>query len=271
MSLVNEALKKARLEAARQDVKDRGVPYPRLDRSPSGPGTRLGLAAGLIVALALAGLVGYGLYRLGLAAGGGEAPQTATAEGTSAPAESIAEPVSAEAAEAIEPATRTTPHSDNTGEGAESPAQTRAEAGGTRRAPQPSATPTSALSSLAPDPARLAAATGSEEDRPARAPSPSVAAPVTAPTATVSRTGDGRERQNPAPAESGATATLAGVGTVTLGGIAWSGDRPFALVNGKVVAPGDAIAGFEDSEVEVIDPDRVTLTVAGRRIVLALE
>ncbi len=45
-------------------------------------------------------------------------------------------------------------------------------------------------------------------------------------------------------------ADIPGVGPIELGGIAWSGDRPFALVNGRVVRPGDSVSGLLVDDIQ---------------------
>ena len=62
MSLVNDALKKARMEAARGEVAKRGIPYPVLGRGQSPSTARPVLIGIAFVALAL---VGYLLYSAG--------------------------------------------------------------------------------------------------------------------------------------------------------------------------------------------------------------
>jgi hypothetical protein len=62
-------------------------------------------------------------------------------------------------------------------------------------------------------------------------------------------------------------ATVPGIGTFSLEGIAWSSDRPFALINGQVVGPGGFVDGVNLTEV---GQDRVVLQKDGRRIELTL-
>jgi hypothetical protein len=56
-------------------------------------------------------------------------------------------------------------------------------------------------------------------------------------------------------------------GDVVLGGIAYSEARPIAVINGSVVTPGDMISGFT---VIAITPEHVQLEADGTRIFLAL-
>ena len=62
-------------------------------------------------------------------------------------------------------------------------------------------------------------------------------------------------------------AELPGGGSFRLDGIAWSSDRPFALVNGEVIGPGGIVNGASVIEVA---PDRVTLARDGQRFQLTL-
>ena len=55
---------------------------------------------------------------------------------------------------------------------------------------------------------------------------------------------------------------------VELGGIAWSEQRPFALINGRVVGPGDVV---ESLEVVRIEPRQVELRGDGERYLLRLK
>jgi hypothetical protein len=61
---------------------------------------------------------------------------------------------------------------------------------------------------------------------------------------------------------------LPGGGTIELGGIAWSDNGPFALINGRVVGPGSPVEGFT---LERIAPDHVVLTGEGRRVRIDLQ
>lgn len=63
-------------------------------------------------------------------------------------------------------------------------------------------------------------------------------------------------------------ADLGAAGTLDLGGIAWSQAGPYALLNGRVVGVGESVSGFI---VRVIDPLEVVLEGQNRRIVLRLK
>ena len=62
-------------------------------------------------------------------------------------------------------------------------------------------------------------------------------------------------------------ATSADGSTIELGGIAYSEDRPIAVINGSVVSPGDMIAGFT---IVAIEPERVELEADGVCVYLSL-
>jgi len=62
-------------------------------------------------------------------------------------------------------------------------------------------------------------------------------------------------------------ATSADGSTIELGGIAYSEDRPIAVINGSVVSPGDMIAGYT---IVAIEPERVELEADGVRVYLSL-
>jgi cytoskeletal protein RodZ len=61
---------------------------------------------------------------------------------------------------------------------------------------------------------------------------------------------------------------LGGNVSIELGGIAWSESGPFALLNGRVVGIGESISGFM---VREIDPQQVVLERQNRQLVLRLK
>lgn len=61
---------------------------------------------------------------------------------------------------------------------------------------------------------------------------------------------------------------LAGGETIELGGIAWSETGPFALINGRVVGPGEKVGGFR---VIRIEPKQVEIEAGGETIYLRLK
>lgn len=211
MSLVNDALKKARLDAAREAVGERGIPYPMLRRTPKAD-HRQWLLAALAVAIVI--LVGYWLFRFGAATAEKDAPQDAVASSEAQPAKTAGEDPGPppETPEGLNPRAQAEPvHQEPV-----------VEASTVVTAPEP---------------------------------------PPAKPEARVVE----------ADGEFVGEATIADQGTISLGGIAWSGDRPFALINGKVVAPGDSISGFTDVIVSEIMPDSVAVRVDSRTLVLRLK
>mgnify|MGYP007073188159 CR=1 FL=1 len=251
MSLINDALKRARTEASRQDAASRGVDYRAVPahsrRSPWSAGQ---LAGWTVAAIAIGLLLWVTLRPAARDASGGPGeviPETSgasTAGGVAVPPASRPEapappgPASGEpalvepaAAEGVPP-TAAEPPSVTTGplSGPVSPADREPEAGApatgapTREAPEA-------------DPAASRGARAVVDGR------------LVAGTTYVRR------------------ATSADGGSVELGGIAYSQERPIAVLNGAVVAPGDMIAGFT---VVGIEPERVELEVDGVRIYLSL-
>ena len=61
---------------------------------------------------------------------------------------------------------------------------------------------------------------------------------------------------------------LAAGGAIELGGIAWSENGPFALINGRVIGPGSVVEAYT---VESIKPGHVVLAGEGRRVRLSLQ
>ncbi len=275
MSLVNEALKKARLEAARGEAANRGIPYPALGTGDPGPSQAWIVALALTVILA--GIGGFLLYRAGkrsaleqqLAAqqnrSGSELSSTANVLDTEAhtePADILFEgrpratPPGNEVADYTRSAPSASPRS-------ESPEKKLEES--TRPEVTPAERPVARPAVVSDQPA-----VGNPTPTPARVPEPVTEAPREAPVRQPVRQAPAPSTQVP-PIEAEAPEAVAtesaervfvrraeipGVGPVELGGIAWSGDRPFALINGRVVRPGDSVAGLT---VGTIEPNRVSL------------
>lgn len=294
MSLVNDALKKARMEAARGDAANRKIPYPLLGRGEQSTSGIWIVALGAVVLLA--GIGGFFLYRAGkqsalqeqvveqrptsgvesasVESPGDESMERSRPNVQPAPSRasstqsSLASPASdgknstAPAAEPRPPTAKDRPRPEPaTPEPAATPPRPSAPQGTTRAGTQtgpPDAgaaemVPILSTSSAAPTPSRTPAAS---DERPALAD----------PDATGTTSGPG-EPPRPAPVREAAAIDIApqeflqradipGIGSVELGGIAWSGDRPFALVNGRVVRPGDTVSGLV---VDDIQPNTVRL------------
>ncbi len=230
MSLVNEALKKARLEAARQDAAQRGISFP----ATAGPQIPRRRPPWALLSLALgAALLGGLLYLAGRrsATPEGRAQIAATpATATPAPLQSAEPPAPAEipkpAPVASAPETQPVPATPVREAAAEPASEPIKPARSGRPATRP-ATRTEAPAPPPPTRARAEEAPRQPERSPVRiVTSPSAAAEPATPPALPSFL---REAEVP------------GSGRLILGGIAWSEDRPFALINGEVVGPGDRI------------------------------
>jgi hypothetical protein len=300
MSLIDEALKRARMEAAQRAAEGEGLPYPTIPRH-LGPPRRTGWLVPLVLALAVIAGVVVGL--LLASRGGPEAGRVATRELATDSTGTTSLPPPIAAAENT-PAGTAEPASNASGapEPAATPAASRppttsdqreSVAAGATPLPmsRPQALPTVATSSAA-DPETT---TQSPPEEPVPAPR---AAPLVAPSATPTATvpppaataftdpdsgvllvlpeppeATAQElAAEPAPegsAESYAQQfALPNGGAIELGGIAWSETGPFALINGRVIGPGSVVEGYT---LERIRKGHVVLTGDGRRIHLSLQ
>lgn len=262
MSLISDALKKARQEAARQDAAQRGLPYAVGGAEASRRGGLAGplvagLAAGavLVGAGALAAYLGHwgpwrnsgepALAQVPPAAsgsrvaaagneGGGAEPDPAPAIVPSAPAEPLPSSAAPGSAPAVPPAGGST---------------VAAEA-----APRPQLA--SPPVQVAPPPQAPAVR---PEARPVPAPPSPSQLPPSAPEAAAPGT-EGEERvytgEVPVP----------GGGTLRLSGIAFS-DNPVAVIDGKIVGRGEVIQGFTIVEIQ---RGRVRLQGHGQNVVVAV-
>lgn len=253
MSLIDEALKRARHEASRQEAVKRDAarhdgprPIPKLyaDRQTSRAPLWAGIATG--AAVALLGVVAWLLW--------GRAPVAPPAAPhvavTGAPLATVpADPptVASPTPSAEQPAPR--PPSAATAPQEPVPAL---------RVSRPEAPP---APPVAPQPVREQPA--KLEEPPAAAPKPALSAPRTSPPAAAST------------APAGATqtfvreATLPGGGPrLRLGGIAYSEEAPIALINGAALGKGEVVEGYV---VRRIDAAEVELEGPGGRVVLRLK
>lgn len=254
MSLINDALKRARVAALQQEAEGGGVEYravPALARRDARPLIQL---TGWVVAAVAIGLV------LWLALRSPTAPVT---------------PHEPPAAERVRPPVAASSTTDGGAlRAGEAPPRQQEEAlqAPTVSPPSPSlqATPLDATSSPATPPASIPR---QPIERPAPVEPPTVGsaagrAPVLSDEETSSVAG---RAQGSVRLEQGATylrrATSADGSDIELGGIAFSDERPIAVINGSVVSPGDMIAGFT---VVGIEPERVELEAGGVRIYLSL-
>lgn len=274
MSLIDEALKRARQEAARQDEAAREARYRQVPVVPVIPGLRPSerpawlLPVAIAACLALAIGIGLGLA---FSRGGAERTGETQAAVTPPPSGVTASPATPDPAP---PVVETAPV----------PVLEEEPAAAVEETPEPSVP----IPIPVPEPApaeQAAPAPPREEPRitqmrereiplapttprpqptpaepeatePAPAPTPAPTAPAPAPAVP----------QTPAPATVPGTVStyqqelpVAGGGTLRLSGIAFS-ERPVALFGDKVVSPGESIAGYK---VLAIEPRLVRLEGPG--------
>jgi len=241
VSLISDALKKARQEAARQDSLRQGLPYAvGTADSPERRSTLIPILAGLGAGCLLAALIFGVVY----AAGWGpfaRAPKDApvqVAEATPAPAPTLAAPSAPPPV--IEERSR--------------PVPTPTPAPPVVATPRPQATP--APIQAPPPPAQATQAPAVrvepsptpappvEEPRPVAPPIPipAVPTPVPAPASNAGALEDGKSYVSEVP--------IPGGGAVRLNGIAYSPEHPIAVLDGRVVGPGETVQGFTVVEIQ---------------------
>ena len=238
MSLISDALKKARQEAARQDSLRPGLPYAvgaATAPAPRAPWISLlaGLGAGCLLAAAIfatAFFGGWGPFHKPAAqtqvaaapTPDAPAPQTVTPPSQPAVQEPPPQPVAAVETPAPKPQTppavAIVPH------------------------PAPETTPQPAVEAPAPAPAPVQAA-----------PAPA-APPQSAPEGGLVE-GNTYTGELPVP----------GGGSVKLNGIVYSPDHPIAVLDGRVMGPGENVQGFT---VVAIESGRVKLQGHGATVYL---
>jgi hypothetical protein len=282
VSLIDEALKRARQEAAQQDAARRG-PAPSWTPVPLAPLRERRSPLPLAVALAVALLLAIGLV---WSTRRTPAPPSAVGTVAAAPAErAVAQPAAPAVQSTVQPAApaprdraapatreddasrqaaRTAPREggdvadrsdradrserSDRGQAAPEPRTARAEPGremASRREPAPPASPAPTTAAAEPPASRARAA----EARPA---APAAAATV-APE-------DGRSYVR--------EASLPGGRKLELRGIAFSDTQPVVLINGKVLSPGEGVEGYT---VVSIQPQRVELKGASGTLYLTLQ
>ncbi|MCP3961853.1 MAG: hypothetical protein GY719_28760 [bacterium] len=234
MSLINEALKRARIDAARRDAAQKGVPAAALPvyvpaRRRSWLAPVIGFLLGLTVVAVAAGAF-WIAWQPGQERPGQEPSQPAP------PAAAVAEPVT--------PPAPATP----------APEMRRIEA--PADVPSPAPPPPAA----APPPPRAAeprpepAAVAEQREASPVEESPGAGTPAALPPADGGETGSGEVfavEANPAGGE-----------RVKLDFIVWSETRPFAQINGELVNPGQQVAGYI---LVTVERDRVELEGAGKK------
>jgi hypothetical protein len=252
MSLISDALKKARAEAARQDSLRQGMPYAigvadAPERRPPWISLLAGLGAGCILAagvFALAFFAGWGPFRRPTA----EIPTAAVAETSVTPP-----PAAAPAAQVPAPAAF--------------PAAPIEE----RPAPPPIESPRQPL----PPPADTAppiARNPPQETAPAApapAPAPIAQAPTPVPAAPAQPAPSAPEASSGGLVEGNTYSgevPVPGGGSVKLNGIVFSPDHPIAVLDGRVMGPGENVQGFT---VVAIESGRVKLQGHGATVYLS--
>ncbi|HKV07413.1 MAG TPA: hypothetical protein VJ725_04680 [Thermoanaerobaculia bacterium] len=241
MSLISDALKKARQEAARQDSLRQGLPYAvgttdAPARSRSAP-LLAGLAVGLLLAAGLAGL--FYLMRPEPETRIAETPPPAVVR--EEPAAPVAPPV---APQIVEPAA-------------------------------PETAPPAPVPTLLPE-VRTPEPPPQQEIRPSPLPQPEtppappvVVAPQAPPVQPVQETAP--PAPAPAPQESRSyvgEVPVPGGSVLRLNGIAFSTESPVAVLDGKVVGPGEVVQGFTVVEIR---RNQVKLEGHGQTVFVSLK
>lgn len=276
MSLVSEALKKARNEAARREASERGLAYPTVPHHlpVQRPERRVwpwAVGSGVFVALALGALTAVYV---------GRAPAPPSAAATSAPPSQRTVPASVAEHEA--PPVDGVPRIEDSPPATHSPTTMQPTTTPPARTARGAAPPARAAANLPIAAAALAptsAANSSRATAPTSAPAaepaasapagriaepraePAASSPPTPPTGSVPTS---RE----APLTFVRHAELPDGVRLDLGGIAFSSGWPVALINGRALGPGEQIQGYT---ITAIEPDVVLLEKTGVRIRLALK
>ena len=265
MSLINEALKRARLEAARQDAAEKGVPPAALPAYvPPRRRSWMGPVVGFVVGLLAVGVAAGAFWLAQRPASPESNPQMAEV-GRSAP---VAPHPTAPAAS---PATR------------EAPAAAPTHTANPVATGSPSASASAAVSDS--DPTQETTG-GGESSFPAATgrPAPAAAAPpqdsgppprkrgaAAPPPATAEVTQTRASTPEPSDEIDGQTylrqAQPAGGQPVKVGFIVWS-EAPFAQVNGQLLSPGQSIDGYT---LLTVERDRVELEGAAGRFWLRVK
>jgi hypothetical protein len=236
VSLISEALKKARQEAARQDAARQGVPYAVGSTEPKAERNTFvmllaGLGAGCLLAVALfatAFFAGWGPFEKSPAA---PAPQVAQASPSATTVPVPAVPSSSAPAEIQE--------EEPTGPVQAIPPPAPAPE------PQPAAPPPSieirpTVPAPRPEPVPAEPAPAPQEERPAEA------APVPAPPPTPASPAGGLVEGQTYTGE----VPVPGGGALRLNGIAFSQERPVVVLDGRVMGTGEVVQGFTVVEIE---------------------
>ena len=261
MSLIDEALKKARLESARKEADRRGFPSPAatagLPGRPVARRWRRPLVAGLAIGGGVAALAtGLGLYLARESArptaGTSAPPATATeaetrpgpADQAPAVAEEAPPPPAPTTAAAAEPAPEPPPSPTDSAAGPTAP-----EAEVVDAPPPEVPIPLGALAT-ASAPAELAAAGASSP------PDASGGTGAAGPAGRRRAVGAVKRGADDEGAIYRREAPIAGGGKLVLSGIAWRETDPVAVLNGQVLGAGEGVEGYV---IVAIERDRVHL------------
>ena len=265
MSLISDALKKARQEAARQDSLRQGVPYAvgSVD-APARRNPALPLLAGLGAGCLAAGILFAAAYFAGWGPFGKPAQPVQEVRMAEAAAPPVTpQPSAVPTTEPIAPppaVVRETAPPPSQAAPQESPPVVPAPEIRPRIEMRPSVPAEPPVARPEPQATPPPAPAPVEEESPAPAPVPAVPAPQ-APAAPSEGSGglvDGKVYEGEVPVPGG--------GSVKLNGIAFSQDRPVAVLDGRVMGPGESIQGFT---VVSIESGRVTLQGHGTTVFLA--
>lgn len=266
MSLISDALKKARQEAARQDSLRQTLPYAVGSADP--PERRnlyMPLLAGLGAGCVLAAVV-FGIVYLG-----GWGPFSRTRRGTVQVAETQTPATVPAPAPSAEPAPAPPVIEERSQPAPPIPAPSLVPPAPVQE-PRPKSTPAApplaetpvARTQPAPVPEDEARLAPPPVPTPVPSPVPTVAAPIRAPAPPPAASNggpeDGKSYVNEVP--------IPGGGVVKLNGIAYSPDHPIAVLDGRVVAPGEVVQGFTVLEIQA---DHVTLQGHGAKVSVSLK
>jgi hypothetical protein len=254
MSLISDALKKARAEAARQDSLRQGMPYAiGVADAPVHRAPWISLLAGLGAGCILAA----GVFALTFFAGWGPFRRSMVETRTAAVAETSVTPPPAAASAEQAPAPAALPAAPQEERQASTPPPPPIEA-----PRQPSPVPADVAPPIARNPPPETAPAA-----PAPAPGPAPIAPVPAapaqpaPAAPEAASGglvEGNTYSGEVPVPGG--------GSVKLNGIVFSPDHPIAVLDGRVMGPGENVQGFT---VVAIEAGRVKLQGHGATVYLS--
>jgi hypothetical protein len=262
MSLISDALKKARQEAARQDSLRQSVPYAigvadAPERRAPWISLLAGLGAGCILAVAV--------FALAFFAGWGPFHKPTAEARTAAVSDTSAAQPAAAAPAAQTPAPATLPAASQ-----EAPAPPPAVAKPVQEIPRQieESRPAPQIEA-APPPPPVPSKSAPETAPAASAPTPAPASPAPVPAAAPSQPPAAASATGSGGLVDGQTyvdeVPVPGGGSVKLNGIVFSSDQPIAVLDGRVMGPGEVVQGFT---VLAIESGRVKLQGHGATVYL---